>query len=157
MKIRPKNCRYYDLIHVPHGHIPAPKANLWSSLPLPVKQERGLMYHCPVCGEPSFFKIRYMCQGCRMEYEWGDDWIDEYAYKKYRKKQRREYFRNIWKRLEYLFLPVLVLLGKAWYIRSERLHHSDPEYQIQTRQIEEWLQNLPEDYDPWNDEELIQK
>jgi len=119
VKIRPRDGHYYDLIRVPHGHIPVPLIRLWKDLPIPVKDLRTHdYYHCPVCGKPSFFKINYMCWDCEREFEWGDDWIDEYAYKQYRKKQRREYFRNIWKKLEYLILPFLVLIGKAWYVIS---------------------------------------
>ena len=51
----------------------------------------------------------------------------------YLKRQRREYFRNMRKKIEMLLLPFLVLIGKAWYVRSPRLHYTDPEYQAEIR------------------------
>jgi len=51
----------------------------------------------------------------------------------YRKRQRREYFRNMRKKIEMFFLPFLVLIGWAWYVRSPRLHPIDPEYHAEIR------------------------
>jgi hypothetical protein len=119
-KLRPIDGYYYDLIRVPHGHIPVPKANLWSHLPLPIKEFRDECYYrCPSCGEPSFFKIQYVCDEC---FEDLDD-IEQYYYKCFRvRMERRDYFRSFWKRIEYLLLPILVLTGKAWYVlASSRL------------------------------------
>jgi len=111
---------YYDLIRVPHGHIPAPKTNLWSLFPMPVKEYRDYDYYeCPECGDPSFFKINYMCQDCE---EWNDD---ESAWRRYKRRQRRKYWKELLKRIEYLILPFLVLTGKAWYVRSVRHHFND--------------------------------
>lgn len=117
-KLRAKNGRYYDLIKVPHGHIPTPLVNLWSNFPIPVKERRGWdYYYCRFCGTPSFFKG--ICRQCEYDFEW--DMLASY----YQKKKRREYFRKLWKRLEYLYLPLLVLTGKAWYVRSKVLHPHD--------------------------------
>ena len=133
MKVRPKYARYYDLIRVPSGHIPAPMIRLWSSLPIPVKQLRTeRLYRCPVCGEPSFFKIRYACWECEMYMEDNPE-FQKQVMRDYRKRQRREYFRNMRKKIEMLLLPFLVLIGKAWYVRSPRLHPIDPEYQSEIR------------------------
>lgn len=121
MKLRPKYARYYDLIRVPHGHIPAPMTNFWSKLPIPVKEFRtGDFYSCPICGGPNFFKINYACWWCQNL----DDY-QEYAYQRYKQRKRREYFRELWKKLEYIFLPLLILFGKAWYVKSKRLHVKD--------------------------------
>ena len=126
MKVQPKNGRYYDLIHVPHGHIPTPMTNLWSSLPIPIKQTRDAQfYFCPECGEPSFFKINYMCNWCEEDYSWNLSEWQEVAWRRYERRRRRKYFKEIFKRIEYLFLPIHVLLGKAWYVQSVRLHYSD--------------------------------
>jgi hypothetical protein len=129
-KKRAKNANYYDLVKIPHGHIPAPKLNLWSSFPIPVKARRGNHYYfCPTCGAPSFFKVEVACWGCQEDFYSFDEFMTRY----YRKK-RRNYFRRIWKRLEYLFLPLLVLLGKAWYVQSVRLayweewDYTEPDY-----------------------------
>lgn len=128
MKQRPKYCRYYDLIHVPHGHIPTPKTNLWSHLPLPVKAIRGSrFYYCPCCGQPSFFKIRYACWTCEEDFAYDADY-EKKCYARYRRRERRRYFKQLFKRIEYLFLPILVLLGKAWYVRSVRRHYCDYEW-----------------------------
>jgi len=126
MKQRAKYGRYYDLIHVPHGHIPTPKMNFWSSLPLPIKALRGEdFYYCPCCGEPSFFKIRYACWQCENDFVYDDRYYEERCYRRYRRRERRRYFKQLLKRIEYLFLPILVLLGKAWYVRSTRRHYCD--------------------------------
>ncbi|MEM1589998.1 MAG: hypothetical protein QW175_06240 [Candidatus Bathyarchaeia archaeon] len=107
-RLRPIDGYYYDLIRVPHGHIPVPKVKLWSRLPLPIKEFRDERYYrCPSCGQPSFFKILFTCDEC---------WKDNWRLLGYRKAERRDYFRQFWKRLEYLLLPVLVLTGKAWYV-----------------------------------------
>lgn len=123
-KIKPKDGKYYDLIRIPHGHIPSPKANFWSCLPMPVMEYRDYnFYYCPVCGAPSFFKIRFACYTCQeeMQYEGTDEW----AYRRYKRKQRNDYFREILKRLEYLCLPFLIVLRKAWYVESVRKHWRD--------------------------------
>ena len=121
-KIRPKHARYYDLIHVPHGHIPAPLTNLWSNLPIPIKEKRDWdFYYCPCCGEPSFFKIHFACWQCQDDFEEFGAWdLEKRMRHRYYRKRRRDYFRNVFKRLEYLFLPILILLGKAWYVWSMR-------------------------------------
>jgi hypothetical protein len=118
-KLRPIDGNYYDLIRVPHGHIPVPKANLWSHLPLPIKEFRDeRFYRCPNCGLPSFFKIQYMCDECFED----DDLIKQYSDSRRIQAERRDYFRSFWKRIEYLLLPMLVLTGKAWYVlASSRL------------------------------------
>jgi len=119
-KVRPKDGLYYDLIRVPHGHIPAPMTNLWSALPIPVKDERGCdYYYCPNCGEPSFFKINSWCRTCEA---W--DLVDDEIVRRYKRRRRRKYFKEIFKRIEYWFLPILILLGKAWYVGSTRLKWS---------------------------------
>jgi hypothetical protein len=115
--VRPKHGKYYDLIRLPHGHIPVPKVRLWSALPLKVKEVRDWCYfRCPSCGQPSFFKQTFSCSWCAY-IEVSKSW--------YKHKKRREYFRSIKKKLEYLFLPFLILTGKAWYVSSIRTHHFD--------------------------------
>jgi hypothetical protein len=99
--------------------------NLWSGLPLSVKGVRGEdFYFCPVCGEPSFFKIRYACRWCEEDLVY-EDGLEEWAYRRYERKLRRDYFRELWKKIEYLFLPVLAVFGKAYYVKSTRLHPKD--------------------------------
>lgn len=115
---------YYDLIRVPHGHIPAPKANLWSHFPIPVKELRDWnFYSCPECGDPSFFKINYMCRTCEemFEYDLGQNAWDA-AQRRAGRRARRKYFKELLKRIEYLILPFLVLMRKAWYVRSVKHH-----------------------------------
>jgi len=119
-KLRSKDGWYYDLIKLPHGHLPAPKVNLWSHLPLPVKEWRDENYYCcPMCGKPSFFKINFACYSCQDDFEY-DEKAYEWAQRRAKIAQRRRYFKQIWKRLEYLILPLLVLLGKASYVPSIR-------------------------------------
>jgi len=121
---RPREGRYYDLVRVPHGHIPVPKVNMWSGFPIPVREIRGYdYYHCPNCGQPSFFKVNVMCRYCEDDasYDYASDGEQEEAMSRiYRLRSRRNYFREIWKRLEYLILPVLVLLGQSWYVEARR-------------------------------------
>jgi hypothetical protein len=123
-KTKPAQGLYYDLIRVPHGHIPTPMVNLWSHFPLPVKEFRDDDYYfCPECGGPSFFKIDTMCRSCKdiAYYDVGRaGWL--HAVQKERWRLRRKYFRNFLKRIEYLILPFLVLIGKAWHVRSLRPH-----------------------------------
>ena len=114
---------YYDLIRVPHGHIPAPKTNLWSHFPIPVKEFRDYgFFHCPECGRPSFFSINGMCMDCEEEMSYLQD---EEIWRRGMRRRRRKYFKGLLKRIEYLILPFLVLTGKAWYVHSERYHFSD--------------------------------
>jgi len=118
VKIRPRDGHYYDLIRVPHGHIPVPLIRLWKDLPIPVKDVRTHdYYHCPICGSPSFYKIDYACWDCESEAVY-DEYLDRLIERRWQRKRRKEYFRNIWKKLEYLILPFLVLVGKAWYVIS---------------------------------------
>jgi len=104
---------YYDLVRVPHGHIPVPLVRgLWRYLPLPVREFRTWeFYECPLCGTPSFFKG--VCWECQ---DW--DWAAAERY--YSRRRRREYFRAVWKRVELWLLPLLLLLGRAWYVRARR-------------------------------------
>jgi hypothetical protein len=111
-KLAPINGFYYDLIRLPHGHFPVPKANLWARLPLPIKEFRGEGYYeCPSCGMPSFFKIEYACRDCEDCFDYSPE-TESWRIN----KRRRKYFRKFYKRIEYLFLPLLVLTGKAWYV-----------------------------------------
>jgi len=125
-----RNACYYDLIEIPHGHIPAPMVRFWDWLPIPVGDNRNYhTYYCPRCGEPSFFKQDFACQRCDLKMDWSDfnnirRW-DEY--------QDREKWRNRWKQLEYIFLPILVLLGKAKYMKSVRIHYTDSLEQYKKR------------------------
>ncbi len=131
--IQPIFGQYYDLIRVPHGHLPVGKVFLWRRLPIPVREIRDDKYfRCPICGETSFFKVsQFDCiicwskreeqrqQLCRRD---NDAWLRlsmRYAAEKVR-FERSEYFRRFWKQLECLVLPLLVLAGKAWYVRSMR-------------------------------------
>ena len=118
---------YYDLVKIPHGHIPAPMVKFWSWLPIPIKGKRtSTTFFCPNCGEPSFFKIRERCNWCE---QWWDENDDEVSYKEMRKKydwkRKREKWRRRWKELEYALLPLLILFGKAGYLRSVRYHFRD--------------------------------
>jgi len=129
---------YYDLIRVPHGHVPAGKVWLWRRFPLVVKEFRGDgFFKCPECGQANFFKSCHFCPSSSFQT------MDDFFYQAYgalgAKRQmdllayrrrctaraRRDYFRRFIKDVEVLFLPVFALLGKAWYIRSERTHFSD--------------------------------
>jgi len=126
-KVQPKHGNYYDLIKLPHGHIPAPLSNFWSSLPLPVRDVRTYNYYrCPECGTESFFKIERCCRNCE---DFMFDCATSKDYKKFevrvRRRQRRRYFKQLLKQVEYWFLPVLVLFGEAWYVKSDRLHWRD--------------------------------
>ena len=110
---------YYDLVKIPHGHVPAPRVKLWSWLPLPVKGYRTeWTFSCPVCGRDSFFKVFYRCREC----EWDNYEESEESWKR---RSRREKWRNRWKKLEYAMLPLLVLFGKAGYLRTTRIHARD--------------------------------
>jgi ribosomal protein L37E len=115
---------YYDLVRIPHGHVPAPKVRFWRWLPLPIGGYRTeWTFGCPVCGRESFFKIDYMCREC--DYDGYNPYSREY----WERKSRREKWRKRWKTFEYVFLPLLVLVGKAYYLRSTRIHVSDyPRY-----------------------------
>lgn len=115
---KPEKGRYYDLIKVPHGHIPVSQIKLWSKLLIPIKAFRGYGYfRCPECDSPSFFRLIFDCGCCGAFMEGG--------YKRFLRRQRRRYFKGILKRLESLILPILVFTGKAYYVRSERTHWSD--------------------------------
>ena len=110
---QPNNSNYYDLVRIPHGHIPAPMIKFWGWIPIPVKGTRSYnTFHCPVCGSPSFYKTGYGCHECQYDYE--------QEFKRYHKREQR---RKNWKRLEHAILPLLVILGKVWYMPSERLTH----------------------------------
>jgi hypothetical protein len=114
---------YYDLIRVPHGHIPAPKTNLWSHFPMPVKEFRDYgFFHCPECRRPSFFSINGMCMDCEEEISYLQE---EGIWRRGMRRRRRKYFKGLLKRIEYVVLPFLVLTGKAWYVHSVRHHFSD--------------------------------
>jgi hypothetical protein len=124
-KLKPGQGGYYDLIRVPHGHVPVTKVFLWCRLPLPVREIRGDTYfRCPECGSLSFFKVDICCRTCAFGLELNSP--EEYfrardrLFNRWQNRDRRDYFRNILKRLECLVLPLLVLLGKAWYVRSKR-------------------------------------
>lgn len=124
---RPKDGKYYDLVKLPHGHIPAPLIRLWSSIPLPVKAIRDEYYYCcPECGEPSFFKINYMCWQCQDFYEYNcGQKVFNNAWRRHKRRKRRKYFKEILKKIEYLVLPILALVGKAYYVESKRGHFRD--------------------------------
>ncbi len=115
IKLRPAVGLYYDLIRVPHGHVPVGKVWLWKRFPLLIKQVRDdKFFKCSQCGSPSFFKTNH-CPNCTC-------WFHP---NRLHILARRDYFRNLAKSLEILVLPVLALLGKAWYVHSERLHFRD--------------------------------
>lgn len=113
--VKPRDACYYDLLRVPHGHTPAPMAHFWGWLPIPVKGVRdSYTFSCPNCGEGSFFKTYTNCPNCRYD-EWGDENYGESHYNAKREKWRRRL-----KDIEYALLPLLILLGKAWYMPSIR-------------------------------------
>ena len=97
--------RYYDLIRIP-------RKRTWDT------------FHCPVCGLPSFFKVFDQCRVCEWEIDDYETWraIEQ----RYQKRIKREKWRRRWKTLECALLPLLILFGKAWYLRSDRIHWSDP-------------------------------
>jgi len=110
--VKPQEACYYDLIRLPHGHVPAPKAHFWSWLSVPVKTVRDYnTFTCPTCGEGTFFKTWSDCGNCR--YDFNDLSASHYD-------ERREKLRGILKNLEYALLPLLILLGEAWYMPSTR-------------------------------------
>jgi hypothetical protein len=132
-KLRPGDGGYYDLVRVPHGHVPVGKVWLWRRLPIPVREIRGDRYfRCPECGRQGFFKQMRSCMLCRcrlseLRYSFPEEWVKASSSRALRvlKRERQDYFRGLLKRLECLVLPVLVLAGQAWYVRSERGHWSD--------------------------------
>jgi hypothetical protein len=108
---------YYDLIRIPHGHIPAPKVKFWKNLKIPIKGMRtGDTFHCPNCGASSFFKVFGHCRQC---YHWKE--TEDIL----KQSLRHERWRKRWKQLEYIILPLLVFFGKAWYMKSERVNIRD--------------------------------
>lgn len=126
-KLRPAQGGYYDLVRVPHGHLPVTKVFLWRRLPIPVREIRdGNYFRCPECGSKSFFKPP-PCRVCisrneelyRIDF---DRWFREADQRaaKAIQHERRDYFRRFWKQLECFALPLLVLAGRAWYVRSMR-------------------------------------
>ena len=144
-KIRPRQGLYYDLVRVPHGHIPVSKIFLWKRFPLLVREIRGDKYFsCPECGMPSFFKVDVCCRGCaaRGLNRWS---VGENILRRWENRSRRDYFRRLLKDLEVLVLPVLALSGSAWYVRSDRRHCSDYQYDFLKcnryayRKIQRWL------------------
>jgi len=111
-----KNANYYDLVSIPHGHIPAPMIKFWDWLPIPIKGQRDYStFHCQICGSPSFFKQGHGCHDCGGSYIRMDD------EKEWVKHQGKEKTRKKWKRFEHAILPLLVLFGKASYMPSVRL------------------------------------
>ena len=143
--LRPGQGLYYDLVRVPHGHVPVGKVWLWSRFPLIVKEFRGNTYFkCPECGLPSFFKSDICCRNCAANGK--SSWfVGENILRRWQNRDRRDYFRKFLKDLEVLVLPVLALMGKAWYVRSERRHCSDYQYDFLKcnryayRKIQRWL------------------
>lgn len=121
--IRPVFGRYYDLVRVPHGHVPVGKVWLWRSFPLLVREIRDdKFFKCPECGHSEFFKNESWCRCCGVqnpEFDW------EAMRRRAQNRRRRAYFRNLAKQVEVLVLPVLAFCGLAWYVRSERLHFSE--------------------------------
>jgi DNA-directed RNA polymerase subunit RPC12/RpoP len=122
---------YYDLVRVPHGHVPVGKVWLWRRFPLVVKEFRGDKYFtCPDCGAKSFFKQSpHNCEGCNwrlfdLRHEARKVALHNFQAKGLR-LARRDYFRRFLKDLDVLILPVIALMGKAWYVRSERTHYVD--------------------------------
>jgi len=111
-----KNANYYDLVRIPHGHIPAPMIKFWDWLLIPVKGQRDYStFHCNICGSSNFFKQGYGCNDCGGSYPGMDDEND------WKNNQLKEKTRKKWKHLEHAILPLLILFGKAWYMPSVRL------------------------------------
>jgi len=109
-----KNANYYDLVKIPHGHIPAPMIKFWGWLPIPIKGNRDYdTFHCPTCGCSSFYKTGITCRYC--------DFRDDDNEQVWKKHQKREKNRKKWKRFEHAILPLLILFGKAWYMPSVKL------------------------------------
>ena len=123
--LRPGQGLYYDLVRVPHGHVPVGKVFLWKRFPLLVGEIRSNNYFkCPSCGALSFFKSDICCRDCAAngKYSWI---VGENILRRWQNRDRRDYFRKFLKTLEVLVLPVLALLGRAWYVRSDRRHWKD--------------------------------
>lgn len=94
---------YFDLIRVPHGHIPVGKVFwLWRKKKIQVREIRGYDYFsCPVCSTPNFYRA---CS--------------------YHNYYRTGLYRAFMKKVENLFLPLLILFGKAWFVASNRFWSS---------------------------------
>jgi len=96
--VQPCMGRYYDLLHLPHGHLPVPMLKRWRHFPIPTQHIRDeYFYSCPVCGEPSFFRENPCCQEC-----WGlygepsrSDWLT----RRMNRNRRKNYFKNMRKRI----------------------------------------------------------
>jgi hypothetical protein len=117
-----ETARYYDLIELPHGHIPAPKIKFWRKVPIPIGRPRNEnFFQCFTCGESSFFKT-FSCGWCE---GYGGCDSDYQAYKKYHKREKS---RMRWKKVEYAILPLLLLFDKVRYNQSTRIHHKDSDY-----------------------------
>jgi hypothetical protein len=139
---QPKNANYYDLVRIPHGHIPAPMIKFWSWLPIPIRGQRDeYTFRCGTCGSPSFFKS-FHCETC---YDWYED--DPRSEKKWKELREKENIRAKWKNWEYRLLPLLVLIGKAWYMPSERLTYLE--------QVKKYGPPTQFEYDEEEDEELL--
>ena len=97
--------RYYDLIEVPHGHIPAPLLfPLYRFIPLREGEPRDeSFFSCPICGAASFFSG--VCSFCE----------EELSDPELRKYEVHEGIRHLLKSIEHLFIPVLWLFGAVKY------------------------------------------
>ncbi len=114
----PKKGLYYDLVKLPHGHIPVSKIKFWGSLSIPIREFRDYGYFkCPECGSPSFFRLISDCGCCGA--------FTKDGYSRYKKRLRKRRIHGFLKRLEVALLPLLVYAGKAYYVRSVRGHWMD--------------------------------
>lgn len=173
--VKPQGGRYYDLLHLPHGHFPIPMLKRWRGFPILARHVRDeYFYSCSCCGEPSFFQEAPYCRECWELH--GDPSGSTWLTRRENRDKRRTYFKNLWKRLDCLFLPILVLLNRiparilpkrfrryrAWYVVSLRHHEADPDfweyYQKHIKPLDEYLasedfqrqleRDYLEDYDP---------
>lgn len=115
----PIHGNYYDLITVPHGHIPSSKIFLvWKIFPIPIsKKLRDFdTFSCPVCGERSFFKIIMWCRNCDQELI-GERYTKEKE--KYKERKSNHQHKQKLKIIENIFLPIFIIIGKAKYMRTD--------------------------------------
>lgn len=95
---------YYDLILIPSGHIPAPLVNVWQHCRIPVAGQRDEeTFTCPWCHTKSYYS-----GPC-------SEWCKRQLPKSYFLNKK---LSNMRKRIEILFLPILVRIGKAHYIEQ---------------------------------------
>ena len=132
------------MIQIPHGHIPAPLIiKLYQYLPIPAGKKRDNdFYSCPECKSPSFFKITGCCDICEIREE------QEY-YERWQKREREDRRREKFKKIEHVFLPILLIFSLVRYNRSvirkegydfPEIDEYDPYYDDSQKTIDDFLE-----------------